>query len=135
MTKVTEKLRRVKVLGYTTDYNKCECCGKENLAGTIALLDKDHDHVLHYGTTCAGKAEKYDNLAISTYKIGLSIKKAKKKYEENYKFCLSWCKEKCIELGIDISELEKMAKDFYKFQFEEKKNCLDFNYQIYKRGN
>lgn len=54
------ELKKIKVLGYTTDFQQCECCGKENLAGTVSILDLDHDVVLHFGTTCAAKADKYD---------------------------------------------------------------------------
>ena len=55
-------LKQIKVLGYTTDFNSCDCCGKENLKGTISILDLTTDVVLHFGTTCAVKADKYDTL-------------------------------------------------------------------------
>ena len=77
---MTYALKNIKVLGYTTDFNQCECCGKQNLAGTVSLLDLDFGVVMHFGTTCAAKADKYDTLdaarmakkevtkAVNTYK-------------------------------------------------------------------
>ena len=52
--------KQVKVIGYTTEYNFCECCGKENLKGTIAL--EINGNIAHYGTTCAYNQNKYDTL-------------------------------------------------------------------------
>lgn len=56
------ELKDIQVLGYTTDFNECECCGKQNLRGTISILDIAHGVVLHFGTSCAAKADKYDTL-------------------------------------------------------------------------
>lgn len=55
-------LKKIKVLGYTTDFNHCECCGKENLKGTMSILDVDSGTILHFGTTCAFKQDKYDTI-------------------------------------------------------------------------
>ena len=57
------QFKKIKVLGLSTDYNKCDCCGKENLKHTVKILDLDFDVVLYFGTTCAAKANKFDNLA------------------------------------------------------------------------
>lgn len=54
--------KQIKILGYTTDFNKCDCCGKENLKGTVTILHIDSETIAHYGTTCAAAAEKYDTL-------------------------------------------------------------------------
>lgn len=54
--------RQIKVMGYTTDFNKCDCCGKENLKGTVSILHLASGVVGHYGTVCAAAAEKYDTL-------------------------------------------------------------------------
>jgi len=56
------ELKEIKIIGYTTDFNVCDCCGKENLKGTVAILDLTHEVVLHFGTTCAVKVDKYDTL-------------------------------------------------------------------------
>jgi hypothetical protein len=37
------------------EVNVCDCCGKPNLSGTVAL-ETEGGEVLHYGTTCAGRA-------------------------------------------------------------------------------
>jgi hypothetical protein len=54
--------KKFKVLGYTTDFNKCDCCGKENLKGTVSILDLDYEVVGHYGVVCAAAIDKYDTL-------------------------------------------------------------------------
>lgn len=41
----------MKVLGITDSVNTCDCCGKKNLARTVAI-DIDGE-VVYYGTTCA----------------------------------------------------------------------------------
>lgn len=55
-------LKKIKVLGITNDFNKCDCCGKENLSKTVAILDIEMGVVMHFGTTCAAMADKYDTL-------------------------------------------------------------------------
>lgn len=67
------ELKNFKILGYTTDFQQCECCGKENLKGTVSILDLNSDVVLHFGTTCAVNANKYDSLE--------AAKKAKKEVD------------------------------------------------------
>lgn len=54
--------KRVEIIGYTTDVNKCQCCGKDNLNGTVRLRDLSSGEAFHFGTTCAVKANKYDDL-------------------------------------------------------------------------
>lgn len=58
--------KNYKVLGYNTDFNKCDCCGKENLKGTVSMLHIDSEVVCHFGTTCAASIEKYDSLEAAT---------------------------------------------------------------------
>jgi hypothetical protein len=55
-------LKNYQILGYTRDFNVCECCGKQDLAGTVAILDLQSGVELHFGSTCAAKADKYDSL-------------------------------------------------------------------------
>ncbi len=54
--------KKLKVMGYTTDYNTCDCCGKTELKGTVTVLCLLTDTILHYGSTCAYNANKYDTL-------------------------------------------------------------------------
>ncbi len=58
--------KRVVVVGYTTDFNYCQCCGKSNLKGTIKLeITREFSGVdiVYYGTTCAYNVNKYDTVA------------------------------------------------------------------------
>jgi hypothetical protein len=42
-----------KILGFTEDFNTCDCCGKSGLKGTYAI---DFEGTLvYYGSTCAFK--------------------------------------------------------------------------------
>lgn len=49
-----------KMLGISNDVDSCECCGRTGLRKTIILGKLDPDgsvtDVLHFGTSCAGKA-------------------------------------------------------------------------------
>lgn len=56
------ELKKIKVIGITTDFNECDCCGKKDLKKTVAILDLDTSSTLHFGTSCAYMANKYDTL-------------------------------------------------------------------------
>lgn len=62
MTTETINLKKIEVIGITTDFNMCECCGKTDLTKTVSILDKDSGITLHFGVVCASKADKYDTL-------------------------------------------------------------------------
>jgi len=55
-------LKKIQVLGVTTDFNMCECCGKTDLSKTVSILDLESGITLHFGIVCAAKADKYDTL-------------------------------------------------------------------------
>jgi hypothetical protein len=55
-------LKRFKVLGISTDFNTCECCGKTDLSKVVRILDLESEVILNFGTTCAASANKYDTL-------------------------------------------------------------------------
>lgn len=57
-----ESLKKFKVLGITTDFTICDCCGKSNLTKTVSILDLDHGVTNHFGVVCAASVEKYDSL-------------------------------------------------------------------------
>jgi hypothetical protein len=59
---IAYQLKKIKVLGISTDFNQCECCGKQDLAKTVTILDLDSGVELHFGVVCAAKANKYDSL-------------------------------------------------------------------------
>ena len=44
-----------KLLGITDEVTTCDCCGKPNLARTVAMENEAGD-IVHYGTTCAARA-------------------------------------------------------------------------------
>ena len=81
--------KQLTVLGYTTDFNKCDCCGRENLKGTVAILSCDT--VMHFGTTCAASADKYDTLEAAKL-VKKEVTKAVNKYKdvENAALLQSW---------------------------------------------
>lgn len=45
----------MKLLGYTEEVTVCDCCGKSNLACTMAL-ETEEGEIVHYGRTCAALA-------------------------------------------------------------------------------
>jgi hypothetical protein len=45
--------RNLVALGWTEEVTTCDCCGKGNLAGTMAMECQDTGEVLYYGSTCA----------------------------------------------------------------------------------
>lgn len=59
---MSAEFKKYKILGYTTDFNQCDCCGRENLKGTISMLDLNNEVVLHFGTGCAYSTDKYDSI-------------------------------------------------------------------------
>jgi hypothetical protein len=79
------EFKKFKVLGYTTDFNKCECCGKENLKGTVSILCLISDVVLHFGTGCAASADKYDTLDAAK-EAKKQINSAVRHYKETVQF-------------------------------------------------
>ena len=118
--------KNLEMLGYTTDYNKCDCCGKENLKGTINILDKQNDVILHFGTTCAVKADKYDDLN-TLQLIKKETNKAIRKYNDNYNFAglTAW------RLGIDTKNTT-VIQDYIKFKSFPENNVKRFNWENYK---
>jgi len=90
------ELKNFKVLGYTTDFNKCECCGKEDLKGTVSILDLIGDIVLHFGSTCAANANKYDSIEAAKLAKQL-IKDEIKAFEKAQKLYKLDCLNKAIQ--------------------------------------
>ena len=45
----------LKVVGTSDEVTSCECCGKQNLKKTVALMD-DEGNVRYYGCNCAAQA-------------------------------------------------------------------------------
>lgn len=58
----TFSFKKIQVLGLTTDFTSCDCCGKENLTKTVAILDLASGVTGHFGVVCAAKIDKYDTL-------------------------------------------------------------------------
>lgn len=46
----------MKVLGHTDEVTTCDCCGRSNLKGTVALESADGLAIVHYGVVCAARA-------------------------------------------------------------------------------
>ena len=107
-------LKKIKLMGYTTDYNSCDCCGKENLKGTISVLLIEQNIVAHLGTTCAATANKYDTL--NTVR---EIKKMVREAVKNYN-------DKEMQNKIDLAKLEYEATRERKIFKEHRSNFSDW---------
>jgi hypothetical protein len=75
MTTAAYSLKKIKVIGISMNVTTCECCGKEDLSKTVKIQDLESGIVMHFGTTCAAKANKYDN-AVAAAKAEKEIKSA-----------------------------------------------------------
>lgn len=120
------ELKKIKVLGYTTDFGQCECCGKDNLRGTISILDIESGVILHFGTTCAAKADKYDTLEAFN-EAKKEINKVKREVEERKRF--AW--KMVHKFKIDLSKIDKVADDFIKFMSIPENRLKRFNWESY----
>jgi recombinational DNA repair protein (RecF pathway) len=123
------ELKNIKVLGYTTDFQQCECCGKENLKGTVSILDLNTDVVLHFGTTCAINADKYDSLnALNEAKKQIN---SEKRYFQNAK---QFAGSMAVKLKIWSNELkrEKMIADFMQFIQVKENRLKRFEWEKYQ---
>lgn len=119
------ELKNIKVLGYTSDFNQCECCGKDNLKGTIKILDLNTEVVLHFGTTCAIKADKYDDLN-ALNQVKKEINAEKKYFENSKKVALIYARK------LKISNIDRVVSDFLKW-IEIKENRMKrFDWESYQ---
>lgn len=116
---------KIKVLGYTTDFNQCECCGKSDLKGTVSILDLNTDVVLHFGTTCAVNANKYDDL--NALKIAKKeINSIKRDRDNSTKFAAAMCRKLKLESKMDI-----IINDYLKFREVKENRIKRFNWEAY----
>lgn len=44
-------------LGVTDERTDCDCCGRQNLKATVAMLDRESDEIVYFGRFCAARAE------------------------------------------------------------------------------
>lgn len=119
------ELKNIKVLGYTTDFNQCECCGKSDLRGTVSILDLNTDVVLHFGTTCAVNANKYDDLnALSLVKKEISF--LKRDREDSIKFAAVMSRKFKLE-----SKIDTITNDYLKFREAKENRIKRFSWESY----
>ena len=124
--KTDYSLKQIKVLGYTTDFNQCECCGKSNLVGTVSILDLTYNVVLHFGTTCAAKADKYDSLeAAKTAKK--EITKASQRFNDD-QFYINMMAKK---YKINDSNMQKFRTDLMSKLSDPKTRFDSFDFNLY----
>lgn len=45
-----------KVRGWTEEVVTCQCCGREDLKGTVVLEHVETGNIVYYGCVCAGRA-------------------------------------------------------------------------------
>ena len=50
--------RQFKILAIVDDVTSCECCGKSDLARTVAIENAENGEIKYFGTTCALKPAK-----------------------------------------------------------------------------
>lgn len=77
--------KKFKIRGIDKDFNMCECCGKENLKSTVVIENLIDGSIMHFGSTCAYNANKYDSLD--------AAKEAKKEIQNEIKWHDSLIKE------------------------------------------
>lgn len=119
------ELKNIKVLGYTTDFNQCECCGKSDLKGTVSILDLNTDVVLHFGTTCAVNANKYDDLnALNLAKK--KINSIKRDRDDSIKFATVMSIKFKLKSKMDI-----IINDYLKFREVKENRIKRFNWEAY----
>lgn len=121
------ELKEIKLLGYTTDFNVCDCCGKENLRGTIAIMDLTHEVVLHFGTTCAVKADKYDTLEAYN-KAKKEINSAIRNIEHYKQF--AWQVRR--KLNIAESKIDALTDAFIAHMTNPETKMQRFNWESWK---
>ena len=118
------ELKNIKILGYSTDFNKCECCGRENLKGTVSILDLNSDVILHFGTGCAVSSDKYDSLdALAQVKKG--INSAKNDIKESTKFVYGVIRK----LKIDFEKSQSIITDYLKFREVQENRIKRYNWE------
>jgi ribosome-binding protein aMBF1 (putative translation factor) len=122
--KFDNELKNIKLLGYTTDFLQCECCGRE-VKGTISILDIDKGVVLHFGTTCAANANKYDN-----YEVLKAVKKEinsiKKRLVDNAIFASDMCRKYKLSVNREI-----VISDYQKYMENKENRLKRFNWEKY----
>ena len=118
------ELKQIKILGYTTDYNVCDCCGKENLKGTITILDLIYDTVLHFGTTCAVSADKYDSLA-ALNEAKKSVNSLKREIQLDTQFVETMIRK----FNIEVSKKSNLLKAYLSFRSIRENRIKRFNWE------
>jgi predicted metal-binding protein len=68
-------LKQIRVTGISFKVTTCECCGRSDLSKTVVLQEQESGRVLHFGSTCAVNANKYDSYAAAKL-AGEQVKKA-----------------------------------------------------------
>ena len=110
---MSNELKKYKVMGYTTDFNKCDCCGKENLKGTVSILHFDSGVVMHFGSVCAAAADKYDTLEAAR-EAKREVNKVVNQFKESQRFgwSVAW---KLLRKKYGIKATETAPKDVVNF--------------------
>lgn len=73
-----------KVLGFTEDVTTCDCCGRVDLKGTLALENISSGDINHYGIICGSKISKQTKKDIQEKLIQISADSIKKAQSEFY---------------------------------------------------
>lgn len=120
-------LKNIKLLGYTTDFNQCECCGRTNLKGTVSILDISSGIIIHFGTSCASSANKFDSLqaAQEMKKLVADEMKAFKKAEK-------LAQVECLNKAIQQAREEYQASEEKKAYDNQISSTRDFQADSYE---
>jgi predicted metal-binding protein len=122
------ELKNIKVLGYTTDFNKCECCGKSNLKGTVSILDLNSDVVLHFGTVCAVNANKYDDLnALKLAKKEINSIMITRKQSTHF----AWAQIARLKITKIEAEIDSITNDYLNFMDVKENRFKRFGWESY----
>ena len=83
----------VKFLGNTDEVTTCDCCGRKELKGTVAL-SIDESEPVYYGVVCAARALKTDAKTVRKESNAADAVKAeserKARYAEHSAFMAKW---------------------------------------------
>ena len=120
------ELKNIKILGYTTDFQKCECCGRE-VKGTVALLDVNSEVILHFGATCAVNANKYDSLeALEKAKKEINaLKSDLKRHTEFVYYCIR-------KFRLDRNKLDNILSEYIKHAMNPETRTKRYNWEKWK---
>ncbi len=109
--------RRFTVLGTTDEVTACDCCGRSDLKGTVALCDHDNaDETVYFGCVCAARAMKVASVEVrkaareaDAAKVRAEMAARAAASDAEYKKCQAWLDAKVGPKGERFLQLEALG--------------------------